>query len=518
MMKLDFLTVILFISFVTAMDGVCQSSRENGGIQMNFNMVHQYRNNILNPTWYIYKRNYQEDPVSASLPRFVDLNGNIVSPTSRTEKGIKIAPDSDPHFFKTFSKLEAPCVLLKLHITEHSKEHRIMLGVGNDEDNVALLSCIQKQGREYFIFELKQDGKNTINKTFNGFDIKNEEFTLFFLLGNDDFSFFIKTRQGVQRIGMVANSRTMFTQPEKLKLMSPMFGGKVSNNGSLSIGSFDAGYFEGIGHADVRSVTYENGEPVRNEKGNFYISTSARLMGKNGGSGGICVYEIDNHGRIIRPVSLIVAQNETWIEAGTAAKLVFDRKLEQWLYVARAFPSPGGSIHIGITNENLIHDGLHIVTCKKHRGILSNSLDGDLIQIKNDWYLAYHGGNPRRLHIAKSRDLKKWEEISETNTGEGISIFNRKGEFFIIDATSQKRMNIRRMFQPSEVVGAIDLKPSPGNSRRNGGYPWGTLIPIERENGVQYLMICFSMDEYIESNNGDIFTYGDLYSYLSDIH
>ena len=367
------------------------------------------------------------------------------------------------------------------------------------------------------VFELKQSGEETLNKNFDGIKNNGKPYTLYFLLGNDDFHLLMETSDGLQQIGIVTTSRSHFTKPDKMKGFSPAFG--VTGNGNVTVSSFSAGYFEGIGHADIRSVTYENGEPVRNERGNFYISTSARFMGKNGGSGGICVYEMDSNGRIVRPVSLIVAKNNDWIEAGTAAKLVYNRAEKQWLYVARAFPSPGGMLHIGKTNENLLNDGLHLIDCAKYEGIVSNSLDGDLIKIEETWYLAYHGGSPRKLHIAQSKDLESWKEISVTKTGEGIAISQIDEEYLILDATSSKRMNVRKMFEPSKVVGSFQLNPPPGNHRKHGGYPWGCMIPVTNELGniTSHLMVCFSMDEYIESPSNGIFTYGDIYSYQSKV-
>lgn len=482
--------------------------------ELDFKLTHQYRNTTLEPTWNIYKRNFGEEPMNAALPRFETLQESGQLQISRNKNGLKIqsSQEKSGQLFKVLPKIQAPCVLAKLEITDYSPNHILKIGFVKDAENAAILSKL----KDSFVFELKQENKETVTQTFSAIETNGLPYTLYFFLGNDNFRFMIETNAGLQHIGIVSEKRTCFTEPDNFTGFSPAFGVELAENESATIGAFSSGYFEGIGHADIRSVTYENGEPIRNENGNFYISTSSRFMGKNGGSGGICVYEMDAYGRVVRPVSLIVAKNDEWIEAGTAAKLVFDRNTKQWVYVARAFPSPGGMLHIGKTQENLLNDGLHLVTCKKYDGIVGNSLDGDLLKIEDTWYIAYHGGRPRKLHISKSTDLEIWNEISTTDAGEGISIAKKNGEFFIFDATSSTQMDMRKMFNPAEVVGSITLNPSPGNHRKHGGFPWGCIIPVEEGNSIRYLMVCFSMDEYIENGSGGIFTYGDIFSYSSE--
>ncbi|MCL3780102.1 hypothetical protein EMN47_06830 [Prolixibacteraceae bacterium JC049] len=481
--------------------------------ELNFELTNQYRNSTLEPTWPIYKRNFQNEPLTGALPRFENLFPSEKMVLSRSKNGLKLSSEniSSKQIFKTFPRIQAPCVLTKMEVSDYSLEHAVTIGFAKDEANSALLT----KTSDGFHFELKQKGKEFINKTFEVVSTGKSPYTLYFLLGNDDFRFLIKTESGLQHIGIVSVKRTCFTKQDEFKGFSAALGADLKENQSVTISDFSAGYFEGIGHADIRSVTYEDGEPIRNANGNLYISTSARFMGKNGGSGGICVYEMDCNGRIVRPVSLIVAQNKEWIEAGTAAKLVFDRETKQWLYVARAFPSPGGMLQIGKTSENLLADGMHLINCEKYDGIVGNSLDGDLIKIKNTWYIAYHGGRPRKLHIAKSKDLKSWKEISVNTTGEGIAIAKMHGQYFIVDATSPSQMDVRKLFQPSEVLGSLNLQPSPGNHRKHGGFPWGCIIPVKNGNEIYYLMVCFSMDEYIEKDSGGIFTYGDIFSYKS---
>ncbi|TKG89422.1 hypothetical protein EYV94_25715 [Puteibacter caeruleilacunae] len=518
MIRRKILTLIVALSFGMIGPNVYLSAqtKQKDIHELDFQFTARYRNNILAPTWPIYQQNYALDALTASLPRFERFFDKDDVIMSRNGKGLKLTAKnaSSKQIFKAFPKIQAPCVLAKVSVNEYSEEHTSMLGFAN-ETNSAILKKINNNDRDEFFFELKQTGQETITQTFSGVPTNGKPYTLYFFLGNDDFRFMIETNEGVKHIGIVSVKRTCFTKKEEFKGFAPAFGVELGANDFATIGAFSAGYFEGIGHADIRSVTYDDGEPVRNERGNFYISTSARFMGKNGGSGGICVYEMDANGRIVRPVSVIVAEDDSWIEAGTAAKLVFDRETEQWLYVARAFPSPGGVLCIGKTKENLLHDGLHLITCKKYEGIVGNSLDGDLIKIDKEWFIAYHGGHPRKLHIAKSKDLETWKEISVTQTGEGIAIARKNGEYFIVDATSPTTMDVRKMFNPSEVVGSIKLAPSPGNHRAHGGFPWGCIIPVDQGDSQKFLMVCFSMDEYIENGSGGIFTYGDIFSYSS---
>jgi len=502
---------LLLICVLLYFEGSAQQSKALH--ELDFQLTNQYRNNILEPTWPIYNRNFKNDPLNGSLPRFEEIGeGELL--VSKTGNGLKFTSDKQSGFKinKVFPRIQAPCVLAKLQVTPHTKSHQVQLGFVKDKENSALLKRVGKE----FVFELKQKNKETIRKNFEGIDTNKQAYTLYFFLGNDDFRFMIENQDGLHHIGIVSEKRSCFTRQNEFSGFSPAFGIELARNESVSIGSFSAGYFEGIGHADIRSVTYENGDPIQNEKGNYYISTSSRFMGKNGGSGGICVYEMDSNGRIVRPVSLIVAEDENWIEAGTAAKLVFDRDSKQWLYVARAFPSPGGMLHIGKSKENLLADGLHLIHCKKYPGIVENSLDGDLIKIDKNWFIAYHGGRPRQLHIAKSEDLENWEEISANDTGEGIAIAKMNGEHLIVDATSPTQMDVRKLFAPAEVTGTIQLNPSPGNHRKHGGFPWGCIIPVKNEDSIRYLMVCFSMDEYMEKDSGDIFTYGDIFSYSSE--
>ena len=462
---------VLLLLFIFKL-GFCQDSTSVKQLhEFNFQFANQYRNNTLKPTWPIYTRNFENDPVNGALPRFETLFDSNVK-MSRSSHGLEfntLNTNTSTQVYKTFPKIQAPAVLAKLEVANYSTNHNVQIGFVNNESNLAILTRDTNNEKNEFKFELRQEGKETIIKTFKGIETNGKAYTLYFFLGNDDFRFMVKINEGLQHIGIHSEKRSNFTQPSKVKKFSPAFGVTLNGKNRVSISEFSAGYFESIGHADIRSVTYENGEPIRNQNGNFYISTPSCFMGKNGGSGGICVYEINSNGRIVRPVSIIVAQNKEWIESGTAAKLVFDRSTEQWLYVARTFPSPGGMLHIGKTRENLLNDGLHFVNCKKYDGIVENSLDGDLIKIKNTWYIAYHGGRPRQLHIAKSVDLKTWEKTSATDTGEGVSIAKMNNDYFIVDATSPTQMEVRKLLNPAEVIGSIKLNPSPGNFHKHGG-------------------------------------------------
>lgn len=485
---------------------------------LDFQLLNIYRNRTIKATWPTYKRIFTEEPLNADDPRYdyINIGAGILPDLVRNASGLSYVNNDvtlTEYHVKTFVKVKSPNIMVSALINEYDAATVVKVGICKQSDVYAYL----RKSSTVTDFVLETIGGGQVVTPFTNIDTKSQPFRMIFFLGNDHFRIMIETVDGLQDVGTVSSTAFIISDPAKSILFSPAFGFQLPAGEKMTIGEFETGYFEGIGQGGIRSVTYENGEPYRNANGNYYITAASKFMRINGGNAGITVYEIDSYGQIIKPVSIIVAKAKSngFLEAGTAAKLVYDRYEKRWIYTARAFPTPGGKVHIGITKEDLTSNGLHLVTCYTDATIEDNSVDSDLVKIGGLWYLAYHGDTPREFILSSSEDLETWTEITRLSTGEGLSILRKDNQYYILDATDRYNMNIRELFNPAVVVGTLTLTPTPGNPGL-GGFPWGCLLPINTEDFTRYVFVCFTNDQYIEQVAGDFFSYGDIFSYVSE--
>lgn len=482
---------------------------------MTWNIDSRYKNDEFSSTLPIYKRNFQNESIDAKIPRLDAVgigSGNLT--VGRTLNGLNFTNSSAAIGYEHYrlpAKFKAPSGILRLDISNYSAGNiRIGIMLVKDANNHIRFSW-EPQYSQTAIASLAGGVNNQTNYAYVNPD--SNPFSLILLWANEYVYAYIESTSGLKYIGEKSIVNQSIVTESKLQDFHAGFFIYAPVGENITLKGIDCGYYQGYAHADIKSVTYEDGSPVViNDR--MYITASSRVCGRNGASAPITIYEIDNNGRIIRPVSQISTRKAGELENGTSAKLLYDRDEKQWIYAARAFPSPGGKVNIGTTKANLLKQGVHVIDVADATQLSDNSLDADLIKQDGVWTIAYHGGTTRVLRVATSPDLVNWTEIFSGSSGEGLTLAKTNGQWYILEAKTQLSMGVRLLSAPATEIGTITLSPSPGIEGVIGGNPWGTLIPLWDGDKTKFLLIVFTRDEYIEDAT-HFFTYGEIWSYVS---
>ena len=473
---------------------------------MTFSLRSTYRNYKYKPTFPVYEHNYAEEPVTAQAPRLSITNHSMT--ISRSKDGIVMTNVSNIQQSGVVPLpfvLPVPNALFDVEIS--SGEATVGIGLYKDSGNYVYCTgdsiVTGVSGTES-----STQGSASVDRS--------SSYKIHFMLGNDYGYGLFDDTAGLKEGAVADCSALGLTTISALKTFCGALFVTIGANSSVTIKMVDCGMFEGIGHADVRLVTYEDGSPVL-YNGKYYVTTSARFSMINGANGGICVYSIDNKCRIIKPEGMIFCRKDTVCEGSTSAKVLYDRDQLRWVMLTRAFPSsPYGKLHIGTTKENLLKEGIHIVDMYTDRSIADGSLDADLLKVNGIWHIAYHGGSERKLIISTSINLVEWVELGRYTTGEGISFAKANGQLYILDAAGSGNMGVYLFSDPGTRAGYITPIPSPAISHKTGGQPWGFLLPVWDGVKTRFFLMCFSRDSYIDSSiysGTDDFTYGELWTY-----
>ena len=475
-----------------------------------------------NKTKYTHKTSKNTKYIEVLFNNTLDIVANTtikigVKSMEKTNKGLKITNFKDERlacYFTLPCKPLSPNFLFNVKVSEYTDSHRVCVGLIKDNNNFVMLSN-QADSKYQSAIAIKSNGSASNKVTNQYIETNDEPYTETLLVANNGYSAYIATNEGVNFIGQTTDSSLKLTHEETFKKYTPAFGVVLKKGESVTIESIDIGYYEGFGQADIKSITYEDGEPVT-YNGKHYFSVSSRFMGINGGSGYITIYSFDKNTYKFEPVSMVVCKNNGYYEAETSGKFVFDRTNKEWILVTRAFPSPGGSLMIGKVKENILKGGLFVFTMSSMSGVVSSSLDADLIKMDSKWYLCYHGGTPTRLlRVATSTDLINWTEISAKASGEGIAITKTNGQYYILDARTSTTIGVSTFKTNGEIelIGTINLNPNPGLNNKTTGWPWGTIFPIWNGCKTEFYFIVFSRDEYIDMGDLNDFSYGDIWCY-----
>jgi hypothetical protein len=504
--------------YINANDPVSLADGSGTSLEdMTFSPARQFRNRSLEPTWPVVDVDFQNMPVTAGF-RFAEETVTVGSALTKSygDAGLTLTNNTGARsvsFFELPAGFVVPGGIVTLRVGSHSGGHNIGAAMFSDTDNWFGAINEQESDENEFKTITRVAGTSTDQQTGVSLGTDDAGYSISLIFGND----------GVMAVGTDSvNGFTLLqtvevdqglTDPDTLKGYRPAIRVDLDDAESITIESFSAGYSIGAAHGGVRSVTYENGEPVQKD-GRFYITATSKFSGLNGAQHPLTVFAVDKQTYKMEPVAQITVRNSGVLENGTASKIVYDRNSKQWIYVSRAFPSPGGEVMLGTTTKNLISPGIHIIDVDDITGIATDSLDADLIYRADQWYLVYHGGSgTRTLRIATSTDLSTWTEITDQTSGEGLTVAVVNGEYRIIDARSDSTIGVSSFDEDGTVtlLTTLTLDPNPGVSGATVGWPWGAVIPMWNGSECSYTMVVFTNDEWVA--DVDDFSYGELWFY-----
>ncbi|MCR5755150.1 MAG: hypothetical protein K6G30_10110 [Acetatifactor sp.] len=286
-------------------------------------------------------------------------------------------------------------------------------------------------------------------------------------------------------------------------------------------------YLEGgISHADIKSMRYENGQPIM-ENGRIFLTFTARLQ--EGGFQSVVSWNPSTDDFRMEGAIFFDLGDGNWC-ADIASSVVYDRRCDAWYVWACSF-SHGHVLCHGKSYADLRY-GINVIDAElmeENPGAPDDTLfyakfgdeDPDLTYDakREKWLLAIcrltkcdEGGEKYRYFLFESENpFEGYVHVDHTTSGEntGGSII-RIGEkmYFLCGSDFDKRAQYR--LHSIEDLSEYTLLKFDYD---DGGFRgWGTLLPIPCGSRIRYMLITF------DRHNGSTYnwSYGNIYVYEAD--
>lgn len=297
----------------------------------------------------------------------------------------------------------------------------------------------------------------------------------------------------------------------------------LKDSGEVAIKKAAAVLSPGIGQADTRIVTYEDGSPLFRDK-RIYILTTIRGCGLPHPSRGIfsmnpSVFDLKFEGIILYDRGDGLLRNDL------ASNLFYDRKAKEWRGFITGFSSYGDPDGRGKKEIWAVHSscdplfGLSIMEAYSV-GLIGDYEDSHCIydEEAGKWrmLLCENYGQGYRAVI---RESSQWDgpyekiagPVTVDSTGTEIQKFGQKR--YAIFGSSDRKIYIYS-YPDLKAVGTLDIYLPPW-SEKSGTRIWPNIVPLPQGYPAKYMAVMMDRVNFpgIQKQN---WTYGALYLYYAE--
>ncbi|MES2808027.1 MAG: hypothetical protein V4619_05360 [Bacteroidota bacterium] len=292
-----------------------------------------------------------------------------------------------------------------------------------------------------------------------------------------------------------------------------------TKNSEVKVSRADIALTAGMGLADIRPVTYEDGEPMM-DQGRLWYTMSIRGRGLPHPLQGIfslnpTVFDIKFEGVIVFDRNDGILRNEV------ASHLFFDRKDKMWRGVTTGFSA--------YANPDKEKKQLLIIESKRDPRFGFSVMNARAFQMVGDME------DPQMLYDAKA---KKWRMLSCTNPGggykailsesdkwdrgykqiagpvahnsTGTSLQKINGQLYAFSGSNENKLFVYT-YPDLKEVGTLNMDLPPWNDT-SGSRVWPNVIQLPDGYPFKYLALMMDRFNY-PSIQGQNWTYGALYLY-----
>jgi len=360
-------------------------------------------------------------------------------------------------------------------------------------------------------------------------------FKLLVLIYSNTVAALADTGNGWTLIHLFRNTLATASVPWNLRTdwdsndFAPMVYG-FATAGSFTMTRLRAGYAGHVGLQSLCHAKYEDGAPIIDEQGNYYMHATASLPFD---SPGLASNWQHVHGMMFRvdpttykavPTAMFFPYRDGQFRLDDAfGNIIFDRSTGRWNWLTQN-ASQLGAVNAAIINYysdgNLLR-GCHVLT-DWHQVVMPGTkpqFDADAVKIEGTWYVAYSSRTDDLLAGVYFPALASSTALNGTFTAigadptqtdaEGLHFAKIGGTYYVCSFVSAG------MLVYDLTMTLVDTIVPTGYSAGSPPHPHANILPVPVGNRTRYVLETFNRNLGLGSGEA---TYGDREIYESPLY